>query len=66
MFHFPSFASLLLWIHKKDHSVLPESGCPIRRSTGLCLFAAHRGLSQLATSFIAYRCQGIHRVPLVT
>ena len=29
-----------------------------------CL-AAHRSLSQLATSFIAYLRQGIHRTPLV-
>jgi hypothetical protein len=29
-----------------------------------CL-AAPRGLSQLATSFVAYSRQGIHRVPLV-
>ena len=29
-----------------------------------CL-AAHRGLSQLTTSFIAFLCLGIHRTPLV-
>ena len=29
-----------------------------------CL-AAHRGLSQLTTSFIAFLCQGIHRTPFV-
>ena len=27
--------------------------------------AAHRGLSQLTTSFIAFLCQGIHRTPFV-
>ena len=40
-------------------------GFPIRTSPGYSLLAAHRGLSQLATSFIAFFCQGIHRAPLV-
>ena len=40
-------------------------GCPIRKSSGRSLFAAIRGLSQLATSFIAVLRQGIHRTPLV-
>ena len=40
-------------------------GCPIRRSPGRRSFAAHRCFSQLTTSFIACRCQGIHRGPLV-
>jgi hypothetical protein len=39
-------------------------GCPIRRSTD-SLLPANRGLSQVTTSFIASRCQGIHRMPLV-
>ena len=40
-------------------------GFPIRTSPDQCLLAAPRGLSQLATSFIASYCQGIHRAPLV-
>ena len=40
-------------------------GFPIRKSPDQCLLAAPRGLSQLATSFIAIVCQGIHRAPLV-
>ena len=40
-------------------------GCPIRRSSDQGLLAAPRGLSQLATSFIAYWHQGIHHKPLV-
>ena len=40
-------------------------GFPIRKSPGQSLFAAHRGLSQLATSFIAVLRQGIHRTPLI-
>ena len=44
---------------------LAGMGFPIRRSTGQSLFAAHRRLSQLTTSFIASWRQGIHRMPLV-
>ncbi len=40
-------------------------GFPIRTSPGYSLLAALRGLSQLATSFIASRRQGIHRSLLV-
>jgi hypothetical protein len=40
-------------------------GFPIRTSPGQSLLAALRGLSQLATSFIAIVCQGIHHAPLV-
>ena len=40
-------------------------GCPIRKSTDHCSYAAPRSLSQLYTSFIASVCLGIHRVPLV-
>ena len=40
-------------------------GSPIRKSPGQSVCAANRGLSQLATSFIALRRQGIHQSPLV-
>jgi hypothetical protein len=40
-------------------------GFPIRRSPDQSLLAAPRGLSQLATSFFACFCQGIHHAPLV-
>ncbi len=40
-------------------------GFPIRKSPDQSLLAAPRGLSQLATSFIAIFCQGIHHAPLV-
>ena len=66
MFQFPSFASPRLWIHQGDVSTLLETGFPIRKSPGLRLFAPTRGLSQLTTSFIAFLCQGIRHVPLVT
>ena len=48
-----------------DAAALPTAGCPIRESPDHCLLAAPRGLSQLAAPFIASRCQGIHRLPLV-
>ena len=66
MFQFPSFASPRLWIHQGDVPTLLGTGFPIRRSPGLSLFATTRGLSQLTTSFIAFLCQGIRHVPLVT
>jgi hypothetical protein len=40
-------------------------GFPIRTSPDRRLCAAPRSFSQLATSFIACFCQGIHRAPLV-
>ena len=40
-------------------------GFPIRKSPDQSLCAAPRSLSQLATSFIACFCQGIHHAPLV-
>src|SRR5204863_8701248 len=48
-----------------DERALPRPGSPIRTSSDRCLLAAPRGLSQLATSFIASRRQGIHRSLLV-
>ena len=45
----------------RDH-VAP--GCPIRRPAGRRVRAPHRGLSQLAASFIGFQCQGIHRAPI--
>jgi hypothetical protein len=66
MFQFPSFASSRLWIHQENVPTLLGTGFPIRKSPGQSLLAATRGLSQLTTSFIAFLCQGIHHVPLVT
>ena len=40
-------------------------GFPIRKSPDQSVCAAPRSLSQLAASFIACICQGIHRAPLV-
>src|ERR1041384_231194 len=49
----------------RDERTLLRPGSPIRASSDRCLLAAPRGLSQLATPFIASRRQGIHRSPLV-
>ena len=48
-----------------DDPVLPGTGYPIRKSAGRGLLAAHRGLSQLITSFLACWHQGIHHALLV-
>ncbi len=64
MVHFPGLAAPPYGFRWRDPGV-PWMGCPIRRSPGQSLFAAHRGLSQLTTSFIAGLRQGIHRTPLV-
>ncbi len=40
-------------------------GCPIRKSPDHCVVSAPRCLSQLPTSFIGTRRQGIHRMPLL-
>ena len=39
--------------------ILHQGGFPIRKSAGRNLFAAHRSLSQLVTSFVGSWCQGI-------
>ena len=61
MFHFPPFASA----KEADTGALPPVGFPIRESPDHSLLPAPRGLSQVATPFIASRRRGIHRVPLV-
>src|SRR5207247_11243835 len=48
-----------------DEWALPHPGSPIRTSSDGWLLAAPRALSQLATSFVASRRQGIHRSLLV-
>jgi hypothetical protein len=47
-------------------TALPVPGSPIRRSVRQSPPAASHGLSQLATSFIGFRCQGIHHTPLLS
>jgi hypothetical protein len=80
MFQFPRFAFVsyvfgnkyLLLISASPNSgrrqnselQISKVGCPIRKFTDQCLFAAPRDLSQRTTSFIASQRQGIHRIPL--
>lgn len=47
-----------------DHRGLPGGVSPFGNPRVACI-PANRGLSQVATSFIASRCQGIHHTPLV-
>ena len=58
----PCVRSLQLCIHCK---VTLRPGFPIRKSTGQGLFAPHRGLSQLVTSFFASESLGIPRTLLL-
>src|SRR5205085_6960685 len=64
MVHFPRFA-LPPYVFRRQYMSSAHVGSPIRKSTDQRMLAPHRSLSQLATSFIASKCQGIHRVPLV-
>ena len=66
MFQFPSYAFQALCVQARNTAGLPAVGYPIRKSPDQRLFATPRGLTQLTTSFIARRLQGIHRAPLVT
>ena len=59
MFQFGGFPSITYWF-SYGSMVLHHRDCPIRKSTGQSLFPAHRGLSQVVTSFIGSWCQGIH------
>ena len=59
MFQFPSFPTHS-YVFTVRYLILHQVCSHIRKSTGLCLFTANRGLSQLVTSFIGSWCQGIH------
>ena len=64
-FSSPSSPHMAMCSPYGDRSLLLP-GCPIRKSTDLCLFAAPRGLSQLTTSFIGPMRLGIHHAPLLS
>ena len=63
MFQFPAFASRRI---KAGCQTFSLTGCPIRKSADHRLCAPNRSLSQLITSFIAGKSQGIHRTPFDT
>ena len=52
--------------HHVGDACLHAPGCPIRKSPDRRSFAPPRGLSQLITSFVAAKSQGIPCAPLVT
>ena len=60
----PRLTLPVLWIQTGVRR-LPGVGCPIRKSPDQSVLAAPRGLSQLATSFVVFWCQGIHQLLLV-
>ena len=59
MFQFGGFPSYT-YVFSIWYMVLHHVSFLIRKSAGRSLFAAHRSLSQLVTSFIGSLCQGIH------
>ncbi len=63
MFHFPGSASYAL--QHRMTGVLTGQVTPFGNPRITARLAAPRGLSQLTTPFIAPRCRGIHRMPLV-
>ena len=66
MFQFPRLSAPALFHSGGAGRALPLPGFPIRRSAGQRVCAPLRSLSQLATSFFGFLCQGIHRAPLVS
>ena len=50
----PGIAYPSLFYSERNNVILITLGYPIRKSAGQSLFAAHRCLSQLITSFIAF------------
>ena len=60
MFQFRGFA------HLSVHLASCQIGCPIRKSADQILFANPHGLSQLTTSFIASKSQGIPHTLFLT
>ena len=48
------------------HDTQLRVGFPIRKSPGQRVLTSNRGLSQPATSFIAFNRQGIHQMPFKT
>ena len=66
MFQFASCLFVKLWIHLTMRTLLQHAGSPIRKSADQCVCATTRSLSQLITSFVDDRCQGIRPALLVT
>ena len=58
MFQFPGFPAIR-YLFTYGYMILHHVCSHIRKSAGRSLFAAHRSLSQLVTSFVGSWCQGI-------
>ena len=50
----------------KDDIALLMPGSPIRIPTDLRVLTTPRSVSPFAASFFSFKCQGIHRTPLLT
>ena len=59
-----SWFAFLPYVFRQESEGFAFRGCPIRKSPDQSLLTTPRGLSQLATSFIAGFRQGIHQTPL--
>src|SRR5450830_1703404 len=59
-----SWFAFLPYVFGQESEGFTFRGCPIRKSPDQSLLTTPRGLSQLATSFIAGFRQGIHQTPL--
>ena len=66
MFHFPELASCKLCIHLRMTGHDSRRVSPFRHPRIAECLASPRGLSQLTTSFFAFRRQGIHPMLLYT
>ena len=66
MFHFPELASCKLCIHLRTTGHDSRRVSPFRHPRIAECLASPRGLSQLTTSFFAFRRQGIHPMLLYT
>ena len=60
-----SWFAFLPYVFRQESEGFTFRGCPIRKSPDQSLLTTPRGLSQLATSFIAGFRQGIHQTPLI-
>ncbi len=66
MVQFPQLPPHALFYSGMGAVGLTTAGFPIRTSPDQSLSAASRSLSQLTTSFIGFRRQGIHHIPLLS
>ncbi len=63
MFHFPTFPPTTLYIQVEATRHNPGEVTPFGNPRIKTRLPTPRGLSQITTSFIGSRCQGIHRLP---